>query len=188
MHVIAGLRTGGTEMMCLRLARHWKDEFDQHVVAWSPADRTLEPEFLEITRCSLSIASDRPLSRFRKWKRIVAMIARERPDAVLIHIFGVPHLIVAAAARLAGVKSIAAWAGNPPPEAPPARGRYKAIITISKLLRCPIVTCSTAVEQEFLKLGIALPQNFKPSRMASTLTPYSMRLSAFEKRNPTHLR
>jgi glycosyltransferase involved in cell wall biosynthesis len=163
MHVIAGLRIGGTEMMCLRLTRHWNDEFDQHVVAWSPADRALEPEFRGIARCTLSVAPDRALSRFQKWKWIVAMIARERPDAVLIHIFGIPHLIVAAAARLAGVKSIAAWVGNPPPEAPSPRRRYKTIITISKLLRCPIVTCSTAVEQEFLKLGVKLPRNSKPS-------------------------
>lgn len=159
MHVIAGLRTGGTEMMCLRLARHWKDDFDQHVIAWSPADKALEPEFRQVYRCTLSIGPFRPLSYFQKWKWIFATIVRERPNAVLIHIFGIPHLIVAIAARIAGVKSIAAWAGNPPPKAPPSQRCYKTLITMSKLLRCPIITCSKAVEQEFLKLGITLPRN-----------------------------
>jgi glycosyltransferase involved in cell wall biosynthesis len=146
-------------MMCLRLAQRWQDEFDQHIIAWSPADGALESEFRKLTRCSLSIGADKPLPRFQKWKWILATIARERPDAVLIHTFGIPHLIVAMAARITGVKSIAAWAGNPPPQAASSRHRYKTIITISKLLQCPIIACSRTVEQGFWKLGIALPRN-----------------------------
>jgi glycosyltransferase involved in cell wall biosynthesis len=159
MHVVAGLGAGGTEMMCLRLAQRWQNNFDQHIVAWSPSDRTLEAEFRNIKRCSLCTGAEIPQSYFQKWNWLRTVITRQRPDAVLIHIFGIPHLIVAAAARIAGVRSIAAWAGNPPPESSSLRRRYKAIVTASKFLRCPIVTCSRAVEQEFLKLGVGLPRN-----------------------------
>lgn len=157
LHVITGLGTGGTEMMCLRLARHWQHRFQQHVVALSPSTRALETDFHNIDNCSLSVGTCGPRSYFKQWIWLRETISRHRPDAVVIHCFGVPHLLAASAARLAGVKPLIALAGNPPPEAEERRRRWRGILSASRLLGCPIASCSKTVERELKKLGVGLP-------------------------------
>jgi glycosyltransferase involved in cell wall biosynthesis len=76
---------------------------------------------------------------------------------MLIHIFGRPHIAAAFAARAAGVRRVAASAGNPPPDVTNVRRRWSAILIASRMLRCPVMSCSNAVEAALLGLGRGLP-------------------------------
>lgn len=144
-------------MMCLRLARYWQSGFDQHVIACSPSKLALESEFRSLHHCTTDIGSAGSQSKFQQWVWVRGIMSRVQPDAVLIHCFGIPHLIAAAAARAVGIRSIAAWAGNPPPRSAKMRQRFKNMATISHQLRCPVVACSSSVAQAFNTLGIRLP-------------------------------
>jgi glycosyltransferase involved in cell wall biosynthesis len=163
LHIVSGLGTGGTEMMCLRLAHHWQTSFEQYVIACAPSTRILESEFRSINLGSLYIGPSKSRSYLWQWSWIYRIMRRHRPEAVLIHCFGIPHLIAAAAARIAGIHSIAAWAGNPPPKRKKMRRRFQIIRTASDLLGCPIVACSAGVGREFDALG------FKPFNKSRTL-------------------
>ncbi|AGK56629.1 group 1 glycosyl transferase [Hyphomicrobium denitrificans 1NES1] len=157
MHVITGLGTGGTEMMCLRLARHWQNRFEQHALAWSSSSRSLERDFNNVFQDHVSVLPSDRQSYFDQWRWARKQIAQRKPDAILLHCFGIPHLIVAAAARSAGVRRVSAWAGNPPPRSRIARLRFCAILAASRIIRCPVLSCSRTVEQEFKQLGIGMP-------------------------------
>lgn len=161
MHIVAGLGTGGTEMMCLRLARHWQDGFEQSVISWSTESRTLEVEFRSIPNLTLTIAPS-PQNAIQRWIWLRRCIREHSPDALLIHVFGSPHLVAAHAARVAGVRTIAAIAGNPPPQMTRARRRWSAILIASRLLRCPVVSCSRTVDRELRGLGVGMPAGSVP--------------------------
>lgn len=157
MHVIAGLGTGGTEVMCLRLARHWQGRYDQHVLACEASSRSLERDFQQLSQTSISVIPPDAQSYLQRWRWVRANIAHVKPDAVLIHCFGIPHLISAAAAYGVGIDSISAWAGNPPSRSLISRLRFTAVLMASRIVQCPVVSCSSAVAQEFGKLGIGMP-------------------------------
>ncbi len=149
-------------MMCLRLAAHWQSQFHQHVVAMKPDTRMLEPEFNRLANCGLTIGPEKPLTNLAMWWWLRCELKKHAPDALIIHVFGMPHLITASAARSAGIKSLAAKAGNPPPLEMSRRRRWAAITLGSKLLRCPIASCSTAVDGELRKLGVCMPKHSRP--------------------------
>lgn len=157
MHVIAGLGTGGTEVMCLRLARHWQGRFDQHILAWETSSRSLERDFQQLSQTSVSVIPPDKQTHLQRWRWVRAKVAQVKPDAVLIHCFGIPHIISAVAARSVGVNSISAWAGNPPSRTLISRLRFTAVLMASRVVQCPVVSCSSAVAQEFGKLGIGMP-------------------------------
>jgi glycosyltransferase involved in cell wall biosynthesis len=161
MHVVCGLGTGGTEMMCLRLVRHWQYRFHQTVVALSPGRKTLEGEFRSVSGLTLDIL---PATRdnVEFWTQLRAIIRKSLPDALLIHVFGKPHLIAASAARMAGVRAIAVWAGNPPPSDLEARRRWGAVLLASRLLRVPVMSCSHAVDRELRHLRVGMPLGSAP--------------------------
>ncbi|MBS0237892.1 MAG: GT4 family glycosyltransferase PelF [Proteobacteria bacterium] len=159
MHIVHGLGAGGTEMMCFRLAEHWQSRFHQHIVAMKPHTRMLEAGFNGLVNCVLTIGPDEPQSNLAMLRWLRCVFKKNTPDALIIHVFGVPHLIAASAARSTGIKSLAVKAGNPPPLEMPGRRRWAAITLGSKLLRCPIASCSTAVNGELRKLGVGMPKH-----------------------------
>lgn len=144
--------------MCLRLANFWRDRFDQHVLAWSPSLTTLEPAFRAATDHVNAMPND-ARTHLKQWSWVRHQIAITEPDAILVHCFGVPHLLAAAAARTLGIRSTNAWAGNPPHPDGGARLRDSIVVLTSRLLRCPIVSCSKTVEDEFARLGVGLPSH-----------------------------
>ncbi|WP_245279948.1 glycosyltransferase [Hyphomicrobium sp. 99] len=146
-------------MTCLRLAQHWQPRFRQHVLALGAATRALGPEFEQLENCRLTIAPEKPLTNLTMWRWLRAILKENCPDALIIHVFGVPHLIAASAARSAGIKSLAVKAGNPPPLDMPGRRRWGAVTLASQLLRCPIASCSAAVDGELRKLGVGMPKH-----------------------------
>lgn len=146
-------------MTCLRLAEHWQSLFHQHVVAMKPDTRMLEPEFDRLANCVLTIGPEEPQSNLAMWRWLRCVLKKNAPDALIIHVFGVVHLIAASAARCTGIKSLAVKAGNPPPLEMPRRRHWAAITLGSKLLHCRIASCSTAVDEELRKLGVGMPKH-----------------------------
>lgn len=144
-------------MMCLRLIRHWHTQFEQHLLAWGHENEGLADAFSSIPRLPISIRPCDLENRFRQWSWAKDVISRADPDAVLLHCFGVPHLLVASAARTVGIRSIAVKAGNPPPDGPFGRTQFAAIVAASRILKCPIGSCSTSVERELRSLRCGLP-------------------------------
>ncbi|CAA2142094.1 GDP-mannose-dependent alpha-(1-2)-phosphatidylinositol mannosyltransferase [Hyphomicrobium sp. ghe19] len=146
-------------MTCLRLAQHWQSEFRQHIVALGPETRALEPAFRQLANSELTVAAGRPLNHIAMFWRLRQIVRDKSPDALIIHVFGIPHLVAAAAARSAGVKSLAVKAGNPPPLKKALRRKWAAVVLGSQLLRCPIASCSVVVDKELRKLGVGMPKN-----------------------------
>ena len=146
-------------MTCLRLAEHWQSRFSQYVVAMKPDARMLEPEFNRLANCVLTVGPEEPQSNLAMWRWLRRILEKNAPDALIIHVFGVPHLIAASAARSAGIRSLAVKAGNPPPLEMRPRRRWAAVTLGSKLLRCRIASCSTAVDRELRKLGVGMPKH-----------------------------
>lgn len=161
MHIVRGFGTGGTEMMCLRLTRHWQRRFDQSVVSWSGEPNTIEANFRGVANVTLETAPE-GLSNIARGAWLRTLMRRETPDALLIHIFGHPHLIAAFAARSVGVRAVAATAGNPPPQTMMQRRHWAAILVASRFLRCPVMSCSEAVERELYNLGVGMPPGSTP--------------------------
>jgi glycosyltransferase involved in cell wall biosynthesis len=85
-------------------------------------------------------------------------IRRLRPVAVLIYAFGLHHLLMAAAARLAGAGAVHVSAGNPAPSDRVAQRKWRAILWLSSVLDVPVQSCSAAVERSLRELGGFLPR------------------------------
>jgi glycosyltransferase involved in cell wall biosynthesis len=162
MHVVAGLGLGGTEMTCLRLARQWHTIFDQMVAPLDPTDGPLLAALQDVPGLVVEVPPvglERQLELFR-W---LARTARQRrPDAVVLHLFGLHHLLAGAAARMGGSGAVACKAGNPSPARPAMRWRWRAILAASRLLRIPVAACSQSVHDELLGLGVGLPRHSRP--------------------------
>lgn len=144
--------------MCLRLARHWQDRFDQTLMVWAPEAEELADAFGAVSGLRVVHRPSHAHSRLQQFRWCRDVILRDRPDAVVMHCFGVPHLIVALAARVAGIRAVGVWAGNPPPCDVQARWRFAGIVAVSRAIGCPIASCSGAVERELRALGRGLPR------------------------------
>jgi glycosyltransferase involved in cell wall biosynthesis len=81
---------------------------------------------------------------------------------MIIHCFGMPHLLAAAAARAAGIENVVVKAGNPPPADRAARRRWRVVIMASRVLGCPIFSCSYSVDYELRKLHTGMPPGSAP--------------------------
>lgn len=149
-------------MTCLRLTRQWQTRFRQHVVALQPDTRVLKPAFDELRNCQLTIAPERHSNTLAMWWWLRSLYKADSPDALIMHVFGVPHLIAASAARTAGINLLAVKAGNPPPDEAKPRRRWAAIASASRLLGCPIASCSTSVDEELRNLGARMPEHSRP--------------------------
>jgi glycosyltransferase involved in cell wall biosynthesis len=94
--------------------------------------------------------------------QMIWAVARElralRATAVLIYTFGIPHLVAAAGARLAGVRKVYTWAGNPAPCDRIARRKWQAILWLSSILGAPVNSVSISIDQSLRELRERLPR------------------------------
>lgn len=157
VHVIAGFDTGGTEMMTLRLVRHWRDRFRQRVVALGEDRGPLREEFKAALPGGVAALGLARFGGLAAMRALAAAFRPERPDAVLINCFGRHHLVAALAARQARAGTVGAWAGNPPPEKTSARAAWAAVLAGSRQLGCPVAACSETVMRALESLGVGLP-------------------------------
>lgn len=155
-HVLCGFGHGGMEQLCLSVVQS-RPDVDAVVVGLDPAMRDMLPAFEAFGRLELHCGPGGPHQRVLKW--LIAFLKNQRPDGVIVYAFGVVHLLVALAARRAGLRvPVVVSAGNPPPE-DAGRWKWKAIVVGSRLLRVPIQSQSEMIQRELLALGCGLPRS-----------------------------
>ncbi len=154
-HVLSVLAYGGVESMTLRLMRSLPADRFAHVLVTmeqDPGERAPEFAALGVERhdCPLE-----PGRRLRWVRRLARLLARLAPDRVLAYHFG-NHLLIAAAAKMAGVP--ATWvrvAGSPLRDC-----RTRLASTVRAQLARPLcrgeIAVSGSVGRQLVR-GIGLP-------------------------------
>ena len=158
VHLLGGLGIGGNETLCLQIVRHAPPGLTNVVIYQDPAQTELLPLFEAVPDLRLRCVA----THGRPWLLGTWMLARQlrklRPVAVLIYAFGLHHVSMGAAARLAGVSSVHVSAGNPAPSSQTVRRKWATVLRLSSVFRVPVHAQSHAVEQSFHKLGAGLPR------------------------------
>ncbi len=155
-HVLTGLPFGGNETLCIQLMRAWRPEDRQLVNIGPEPEGPMLPLFEQLEGFQ---TTHLPYSRHRRVRftlELARVFRRLHPRAVITYPFGL-HLLVAAAARLAGVGRVFAHAGNPPPMDAASRRLWRRILVASRMIRTPVVPCSLYVEREMVGLAGRMP-------------------------------
>ena len=158
VHVLSGLGLGGNETLCLQIVRQAPPGVANVVIYQDPARTELLPLFEGVPGLRLRCVPTDGRARVIGAWLLAKELRRLRPIAVLIYAFGLHHLLMAAAARLAGVRSVHVSAGNPAPSDRSGRRKWRAILRLSSVLGVPIQSCSAAVERSLRELGGLFPR------------------------------
>ena len=159
VHILAALDYGGTETLCCSIAASCRQAYG------------LEAQVVTLLKGAAvraraaEIASGRPADvlpfppahKLRMIAWFVRYFRRVRPDGIIVYAFGLPHVLIALAARIAGAGAIVASAGNPAPEDEKDRHKWSAIIRLSRILGVRIVSVSQAIEASLAGLGVRPP-------------------------------
>ena len=157
VHLLGGLGVGGNESLCLQVVRHAPPQVANVVIYQDPARTELLPAFAAVPHLRLGCVPTHGRPRLAGAWLLAKQLRRLRPLAVLIYAFGLHHLLMAAAARLAGVPSVHVSAGNPAPSDRIERRKWAMILWLSSALRVPVHSCSAGVERSLRELGARLP-------------------------------
>jgi glycosyltransferase involved in cell wall biosynthesis len=158
VHVLGGLGFGGNETLCLQLVRHGPPDVANVVLYQDPARTAMTRLFQDVDGLRLRCVATRGRSRPHVVWALVQELRALRPAAVLVYAFGVQHLLAAAGARLAGVPTICASAGNAAPGDRAGRWKWQLVLWLSAGLGVPVQACSAAVERSLRGLGGGLPR------------------------------
>jgi glycosyltransferase involved in cell wall biosynthesis len=158
VHLLGGLGFGGNESLCLQIVRHAPPHVANVVIYQDPGRTEMARLFQGVPdlrlRCVATRGRSRPLAVWAVARELRAL----RPAAVLVYTFGVQHLLAAAAARLAGVPTVYARAGNPAPSSSANRWKWQIVLWLSSVLGVPVQACSVVVERSLRELGGGLPR------------------------------
>lgn len=153
LHVVATLDHGGTEVTCRDLITEFnkRPNVKNVVAALTRGTGSIEPELMSGSEPPITLLGNR---RFLRFFRFYRLCRRLKPRAVIFHFFHLDHVVLSAAARLAGVASIVSQAGNPAPDpsAAPSR-KWWLIILLSKVVRCRIVSASAYIQSSLRRLS-----------------------------------
>jgi glycosyltransferase involved in cell wall biosynthesis len=158
VHLLEGVGIGGNETLCLQIVRHAPPGVANVVIYQDPGVTDLLPLFEGVPGLRPRCVPTHGRFRFVGTWLLAKEIRRHRPAAVLIYAFGLHHLYMAVAARLAGVASVHVSAGNPAPRSSADRWKWQIVLWLSCALRVPIQSCSAAVERSLRQLVAALPR------------------------------
>lgn len=154
-HVLCGFGHGGSERLCLSVVQS-RPDVDALVVGLDASDRGIQPAFEALEGVRVYGGPGRRHDKVLPW--LTAFFRKEKPDGVIVYAFGVVHLLVALAARAAGMKGgVVVSAGNPPPLGRD-RWKWKSVVVGSRALRVPIQSASEMIQRELLALGWGLPR------------------------------
>lgn len=147
VHVLNGLPFGGIETLCLQLLKHAPPQVRNVLVNLDSDRLDMLPLFEQIPDLEIQHQSGQSRSRLASVLQLTQRLKELRPQAVLIYPFGVTHLMVGLAARLAQVPSIAATVQNTLPESRSMQRKWQVIFLLSRLLQIPAHPCSQAVQR-----------------------------------------
>ncbi len=149
-HVVATLDRAGTEMVCLALMKALaSQDVQSSVTALRRGAGGIAPEMSQIAG-RVRVLPPHRLSRFWVFYR---HLQQTRPDAVILHFFTADHVLLGAAARLAGIRRILAVQGNPPAGDPALGRRVALILWASRWFGLGLVSASAEVERAMALLG-----------------------------------
>lgn len=148
LHVTATLDRGGTEVTALGIAREFACRgFANRVLALEAGGGAITKEFEAIGAAPTVL----PIGRVARALALYRLAAARRPDAILFHIFNVEHVVLGAAARLSGVKSIVAVLGNPVAADAALARKVRWIVHMTDRLGIRVVTASRWIQQSLLE-------------------------------------
>ena len=163
VHVIAGLGFGGTEALCRSIvnAGRGASGLEGRVVALAggePAQAQAQIGAFETASGSpVEVLPFPPAQRARMMVWFIRYLRRVKPDGIIVYAFGLPHVVIALAARMAGAGPVVVSAGNTVPEDAGSRRKWATIIRLSRVLGVRIVSASQAIEASLTGLGVPLP-------------------------------
>jgi len=176
IHVLSGLRFGGTENLCLQIIKNSPSNVQNILL-------NLDANYLDMLPLFEQIANLKIINQYHLSKKTIAFILdliplfkQVHPQAILVYCFGLPHIYVGLAARLTGISSITVSAGNPAPIEVSMEKKWKTIILLSRFLQIPIYACSNVVHQSLEKLA-KLPQGSFPITNGCDITEIAIRAS-----------
>ncbi len=149
LHVVASRSRAGTEVACRNLAAGLAryHGIRNVIAALNPGDSSIAKEFA-------AVADSRLLPKGRmNLLRESQILARElKPQAAILHVFGVDQLVFATGLFAAGVDPILVVLGNPAPHWSVTRLKWSVLLRLSAFLRVVFV----AVTQHVAR-SISLP-------------------------------
>jgi glycosyltransferase involved in cell wall biosynthesis len=155
LHVVATLAHGGTEVTCRDLAGELaRRRGVANVVAVTGGSGSSGGPI----EAELAAVSGRAVARLgrgrlaRGW-RFYRLCRGHRPAAVMLHLFGIDHVLLAAIARAAGVRARVVKAGNPPPADRRQRAIWRLLLVLGRLAGCRLVASSAATHAALRRLG-----------------------------------
>lgn len=153
LHVVASLDHGGTEVACRDLIGELNRRSDvaNPVTALIRGSGSIEPELAGVSGQPIRVLKR---GHWRRFLQFYWMCRALKPSAVMFHFFHLDHVVMASAARLAGVHAIFCKAGNPASVAgaPNAR-KWRFLIQLTRVLGCKIVCASAYIETSLRKLA-----------------------------------
>jgi glycosyltransferase involved in cell wall biosynthesis len=155
LHVVSTLGHGGTEVFCRDSAYCMRTQYGiaNFVLAMSRGTSTIAADLADAAGCEIRV-----VPRFGRVRRLIwlwCLCSEIRPDAILCHLLGIDHVMIALVARMTGVGTVVAIAGNPPPEINRRlRRKYSLVLMLSYLTRVPIVCPSHFMLDRFSEIGV----------------------------------
>ncbi len=159
VHVLAGLGFGGTEALCRSIVSAGRDAsgLDGRIVALAGGEPSQVGAFESASGHSVEVLPFPPAHRARMMVWFVRYFRRLQPEGIIVYAFGLPHVLIALAARMVGAGPIVVSAGTRAPEDTKNRRKWATIIRLSRVLGVRIVSASQAIESSLAELGVPLP-------------------------------
>jgi glycosyltransferase involved in cell wall biosynthesis len=153
LHVVATLNHGGTEVTCRDLERALKRHLGvaSVIAAIDAGSGSIRHE--------LEAFSSRPVellgaNRIARMFRFFQLCLEIKPTTVVFHFYGVDHIVLTVAARLAGILNYHCKAGNPAPQPGSVRAaKWAILLRLTGIIDCPVVSASHWIESSLHRLG-----------------------------------
>lgn len=146
LHVVPTLGAGGTELNCMRLvsALQFDSSYANVIASMRLGDGSLRETFEAMSAQKVRVL---PAKRWALIRSFNEILRSSSADAVVFHFLTIDQALLALIARLSGVKSVIAAAGNPPPQLKTVRTKVKATVLLNRLSCCPVISASSWVER-----------------------------------------
>ena len=147
LHVLNGFKNGGIESLAIQLIKHAPITVENCLLNANRREQGMSTFFR-------NLKSNNYLSKILEWEECDGIVLfvktfllclKIRPDSILIYPFNRPMLLVAFAARLAGVKRIAITVQNTAPKSLSSQRKWATLLFWFNRLKILVVPCTKAI-------------------------------------------
>lgn len=162
VHVVPTLNRGGTEICCRNLASDISEAnaYENVFVAMARGGGEMAPELGAISDYEISVLRNGRVKRKAEVVRFYRLCCTHKPAGLILYFFGIDTMLLAYAARLAGVRNILMKTGNSVCTRGLGiidRAKYALITTGTALAGVPVVFSSNWLSQSNRALGPYAP-------------------------------